>query len=287
MCQVLGVSRSGYYKWLSRPESEQKKRRKKLVKRIHHLFLDSRRLYGSPKITQQLRAEGICVSQKTVARLMKAHGMISRTVKKYKATTHSNHYLPVHENVLNQRFSAEKPNQVWVADITYVPTQEGWLYVASIMDLFSRKIVGWYADSRMTKELVLTALDRAYKQQKPKNAVLHHSDRGSQYASHEYQKRLVQYRMQPSMSRKGNCFDNACIESFHSILKKELVYLSRFSTRKQAEQNIFEYIEFFYNRKRIHSSIGYVSPAKYERTYLEQHGFAAYHSLFLCVYLLT
>ncbi len=216
MCQVMGVSRSGFYKWLNRPESEQKKRRKKLVKQIHHLFLDSRRLYGSPKITRQLKTKGICVSQKTVARIMREHELVSRTVKKYKATTNSRHSLPVHENTLNQRFSTEKPNQVWVADITYVPTQEGWVYVASVMDLYSRKIIGWHADNRMTKELVLTALDRAYKQQKPKNSVLHHSDRGSQYASHEYQKRLKQYGLEGSMSRKGNCYDNACIESFHS-----------------------------------------------------------------------
>lgn len=274
MCQVMEVSRSGYYKWLNRPESEGEKRRKKLVKQIHHLFLDSRRLYGSPKITHQLRDQGICVSQKTVARVMKVHGMASRTVKKYKATTNSEHSLPVYPNVLNRQFHAEKPNEKWVTDITYVPTGEGWLYVASVMDLFSRRIVGWHADNRMTKELVLTALDRAYHGQRPKGSVLHHSDRGSQYASHEYQKRLHQYGMEPSMSRKGNCYDNSCIESFHSILKRELVYLSRFSTRKQAKQEIFEYIEFFYNRKRIHSAIGYLSPYQYDM-YIQQERLAA------------
>lgn len=275
MCQVMKVSRSGYYKWLGRPESEREQRRKKLETRIRQLFLESRRLYGSPKIAALLRKEGIQISQKTVCRIMKENGLISRTVKKYKATTNSRHDLPVQENILNQEFRAEAPNQVWVADITYVPTQEGWLYVASLMDLYSRKIVGWHADSRMTKKLVLTALERAYQSQKPKGTILHHSDRGSQYASQMYQEKLEQYGMVSSMSRKGNCYDNACIESFHSLLKRELVYLTRFKTRKQANQSIFEYIEFFYNRKRIHSTIGYVAPIEYERMYYEQHDLAA------------
>jgi putative transposase len=228
MCQVLQVSRSGYYEWMDRPESSTKKHRKQLGQQISKLFLESRRLYGSPKITALLRREGVRVSQKTVARIMKTQGMISRTVKKYKATTNSKHSLPVQENTLNRQFYVETPNQAWVADITYVPTHEGWLYVASVMDLFSRKIVGWHADRQMTKELVLTALDCAYQRQQPSSIVLHHSDRGSQYASHAYQKRLQQYGMQASMSRKGNCYDNACIESFHSLLKRELVYLSTF-----------------------------------------------------------
>jgi putative transposase len=270
MCQVFEVSRSGYYEWCERPDSEQKKRRQELSTRIRYLFLESRRLYGSPKITHLLWREGICVSQKTVARLMKEGGMVSRTMRKYKATTQSKHALPVHPNTLNQQFSAQRPNQVWMSDITYVSTQEGWVYVASVMDLFSRKIVGWHADSRMTKELVLTAIDRAYQQQRPTGSVLHHSDRGSQYASHEYQERLNSYQMTTSMSRKGNCYDNACIESFHNLLKRECVYLSHFSSRKHAKQAIFEYIECFYNRKRIHSSIGYVSPVHYEQMYTQQ-----------------
>jgi putative transposase len=274
MCEVLKVSRSGYYEWINRPESLAKKRRKQLEQRIRRVFLESRRLYGSPKITALLHQEGIPVTQKTVARIMKEQGMISRTAKKYKATTNSKHCFPVHENILHRQFRVAKPNQAWVTDITYVPTHEGWLYVASVMDLFSRKIVGWHADSRMTKELVLTALDRAYQSQKPSCKVLHHSDRGSQYASHAYQKRLKKYNMQASMSRKGDCYDNACIESFHSLLKRELVYLSTFFTRKQAKQKIFEYIELFYNRKRIHSTLGYVSPLQFESKYYEQQGVA-------------
>lgn len=205
------------------------------------------------------------MSEKTVARLMKELGLKSRTVKKYKATTNSRHNLPVHENVLNQQFAAQRVNQVWMANITYVPTDEGWLYVASIMDLYTRKIVGWHADERMTKALVLKALDRAYRRQRPVGPVLHHSDRGSQYASHDYQERLRKYGMQTSMSRKGNCYDNACIESFHSLLKKELGYLEKFRTRQDAKNRIFEYIECCYNGKRIHSSIGYYTPNQYER----------------------
>lgn len=267
MCQVLKVPRSAYYRWLNRPDSERKRRRDTLKQRIQFWYDDSNGLYGSPKITQMLRQEGFDVSQKTVTRLMKELGLKSRTVKKYKATTNSRHSLPVHENTLNQQFQAAAPNQVWTADITYVPTDEGCLYVASIMDLYSRKIVGWHADQRMTKELVLTALDRAYRQQRPKGQVLHHSDRGSQYASQDYQARLIQYGMQGSMNRKGNCYDNACIESFHSVLKRELVYLTHFRTRDEAQQRLFEYIELFYNRKRIHSTIGYVSPHRFEQMY--------------------
>jgi transposase InsO family protein len=270
MCQVFQVYRSGYYKWIDRPESQREQRRNALKKRIQVLFFNSRRLYGGPKITRILQNEGFRVSQKTVSRLMNQQGLRSRTVNKYKATTNSKHSLPVHENTLNQQFHEDAPNQVWTADITYVPTQEGWLYVASILDSFSRKIVGWHADSRMTKELVLTALDKAYRQQKPQAQVLHHSDRGSQYASHEYQARLQQYDMKSSMSRKGNCYDNACIESFHSILKCELVYLSCFQTGSEARQHIYKYIEFFYNRKRIHSTLGFVSPSRYERMYYEK-----------------
>ncbi|GAX91121.1 transposase [Effusibacillus lacus] len=269
MCEVFGVSRSGYYAWLKRPKSERKNRKERLAKRIKQIFLESRRLYGSPKITQVLRSEGEKVSQKTVARIMKELGLRSRTVKKYKATTNSNHSLPVQENKLNQQFVAEAPNQVWMADITYIPTDEGWLYLASIMDLYTRKIVGWYADKQMTKALVLQALDRAYKQQRPAGNVLHHSDRGSQYASSEYQERLEQYGMNGSMSRKGNCYDNACIESFHSIIKRELIYLEKFKTREEAKKRIYEYIEFFYNRRRIHSSIGYLSPIEHERMYYQ------------------
>ena len=198
---------------------------------------------------------------------MKELGLKSRTVKKYKATTNSKHSLPIAANVLNRQFRPDAPNRAWVTDITYVATEEGWLYLASVMDLYSRKIIGFQMGDRMTKELVIQALDRAYHQQQPGDNVLHHSDRGSQYASHEYQARLKTYKMEGSMSRKGNCYDNACIESFHSVIKKELIYLEKFKTREQARKRIFEYITCFYNAQRIHSTIGYLTPNECERMY--------------------
>ncbi|MDP9727081.1 transposase InsO family protein [Alicyclobacillus tengchongensis] len=230
---MLEVSRSGYYAWRRRPESERTKRRKQITKRIHQIFVKSRRLYGSPKITQiLLREDGERVSQKMVAKMMRENELRSRTVRKYKATKYSNHNYPVHENVLKQTFVAERPSQVYMADITYIPTNEGWVYLASLEDLYSRKIVGWSAGARMTKELCIKALERAWERQRPTGSVLHHSDRGSPYASHDYQEKLQEYGMVGSMSRKGNCFDNACIESFHSIIKRELIYQEKFKTRE-------------------------------------------------------
>lgn len=270
MCSVLGVSRSGYYKWTHRKPSNMEKLRKKRMKRIQHHFYAYKKRYGSDKIAAKLREEGDVVSTKTVARLMKKMGLRSVTVKKYKATTNSKHNHPVYENVLNRGFNVLAPNKVWVTDITYIGTSQGWVYLASVMDLYSRKIVGWSLGERMTKELVLEAFDKACERQKPPPGLIHHSDRGSQYASNEYRERLTAYKMIGSMSRKGNCYDNACIESFHSILKKELVYQTKFKTRKQAYDAIYEYIEFDYNRIRIHSTIGYLTPHQYEKRYYEQ-----------------
>ncbi|WP_267901361.1 IS3 family transposase [Cohnella faecalis] len=269
MCSVFKVSRSGYYAWQKSYDKrlERRKRREDLEQKIRRIFLGSRRLYGSPKVTAALRTRGVVVSEKRVARLMQVMGLKSRTVKKYKATTNSKHNLPVHDNTLNRKFIPEAPNQAWVTDITYCPTNEGWLYLASVMDLYSRKIVGFHMSDRMTKDLVIKALDRAYAQRRPGAGLLHHSDRGSQYASHEYQKKMKQYKMEGSMSRKGNCYDNACIESFHSVLKKELIYLTKFRTREDAKKQIFEYITCFYNGERIHSTIGYLSPNSYERAF--------------------
>jgi putative transposase len=271
MCKVMNVSRSGYHKWVDRPESERAKRHKTLVSHVHTSFLESRGLYGSPKIAKDLERKGVSVCQKTVARIMKEEDLRSKTVKKYKATTNSKHSLPVHENKLNQEFQVEQPNKVWVADITYIPTREGWVYLASVMDLYSRKIVGWSVDKTMTKELTIKALERAYHRQQPAmGSVLHHSDRGSQYCSKEYQKQVKRYGINVSMSRKGNGYDNACIESFHSVLKKELIYLTKYKTREQAAKEIYEYIEVFYNSKRIHSANGYFSPLEYERMYFKR-----------------
>jgi transposase InsO family protein len=267
MCNVLNVSRSGYYKWKGRPESDRERQHKEWTEQVKEVYDQSRGLYGSPKIANKLRQQGVDISERTVTRIMKKQQWRSRTVKKYKATTNSKHSLPVYDNVLNQDFTASKPNEKWVTDMTYVPTGEGWLYLASVMDLYSRKIVGWHMSDRMTKELVLQALKQAHGRQQPDGEVLHHSDRGSQYASYDYQKQLQIYSMIGSMSRKGNCYDNACIESFHSIIKKELIYLNKYETRAEAEKSIFEYIEVFYNNERIHSSIGYCTPADFERQY--------------------
>lgn len=270
LCCVMGVSRSGYYKWLNKKPGPRAKRRKRLRIRIRYHFEGFKRRYGSPKITAKLREEGWIIAIKTVAMLMKEMGLVSCVVKKYKATTNSKHTLPVYENVLNREFKVAKPHQAWVADITYVPTSEGWVYLATLMELFSRKIVGWAMSERITKELTLAALKDAYTRENPGPGLIHHSDRGSQYASNEYRAQIEQYEMVGSMSRKGNCYDNACIESFHSVLKKELVYQTKFRTRKQAYKALNGYIELEYNRIRIHSTLGYKSPVSFEKLYYQQ-----------------
>ena len=270
MCAVLGVSRSGYYKWVAEHANENsyKKRRALLLARITWLFLDSKKRYGSPKITRLLRREGWKVSERLVSKLMRENGLRSCVCKKFRVTTtDSNHSHPVAPNVLNQNFIATAPDRIWVTDITYVPCREGRLYLASVLDLFTRKIVGWKLADRMTTDLVLAALDQAHTARKPPKGLIHHSDRGSQYASEPYRARLKKYHMKASMSRKGNCYDNAVIESFHSVLKKEFIYCTKFLTKAQAQQEVFEYIELFYNRKRIHSALEYLSPDRFEEHY--------------------
>ncbi|WLR52481.1 IS3 family transposase [Bacillus tianshenii] len=270
MCLVLGVSKSGFYAWRNRPKSEQKIRKEKLTSQIKQAHIQSGCVYGSPKVTRVLHNRGISVSQKTVSRIMSENDLRSKTVKKYKATTNSKHSFPVYPNLLNQQFQAEMPGEIWVADITYIWTKEGWLYLATVMDLFSRRIIGWQMDKRMTKELVITALRRALGKQKIQEGLIHHSGRGSQYASNEYQALLRGFGIRTSMSRKGNCYDNACIESFHSVLKKELIFHQNYRTREEAKKSIFTYIESFYNYKRIHSAINYQSPIAFEKQYYKQ-----------------
>lgn len=267
MCQVLDVSKSGYYHWRKREKSNQQLRREELTRQIKEVYINSRSIYGSPKITKKLNQKGINVSQKTVTQIMKAEGIRSKTVKKYKATTNSKHSLPIYPNLLNQKFQVDAPGKVWVGDITYIRTNEGWLYLATIMDLYLRRILGWHMSHRMTKELVIVALKRAIGRQKPTEGLIHHSDRGSQYASHEYQGILREHNMFTSMSRKGNCYDNACIESFHSIIKRELIHPKKYITRQQAVDEIIEYIESFYNYERIHSNNDFRSPLEKERAY--------------------
>ena len=260
MCKVLGVAKSGYYAWLNRPKSKQKQRKEKLTGQIKRVHLASRRNYGSPKITKQLHAEGISVSQKTVARIMKEEGIRSKTVKKYKATTNSKHHLPVYPNLVDQQFKVEQPGQVWVADITYIWTSEGWLYLATIMELFSRRIIGWAMGERMTKELVILALKRAIQTQPPSPGLIHHSDRGSQYASNEYQQILRDNKIITSMSRKGNCYDNSVMENFFGHLKSELLYLQEFDSIEHFKAELIDYIDY-YNNRRIKARLKGLPPA--------------------------
>lgn len=264
---MMEVSRSGYYAWIKRPESSRKIQDRELVKEIRKVHKISRGTYGSPRITRALKKKGIVCGKNRTARLMHDNGITGKTKRKYKATTNSKHNYPVAENLINQNFNIDRPNQIWAADITYIPTDEGWLYLAAIEDLFQRKIVGWAMNSTMTRQLTLDALRQAVKRYRPPAGLIHHSDRGSQYASHEYQQALRDYQFITSMSRKGNCYDNACMESFFGTLKLELIYGNRFKTRAEARQAVFEYIEVFYNRIRLHSSLGYMSPLEYEQAF--------------------
>jgi len=260
MCHNLNVSRSGYYAFVNRPESARSKWHKELICKIEKIYKDSNRIYGSPNITMALNREGIQVSIGTVARLMRKHGIKSKIRKKYKATTNSKHNLPVADNILNREFAAEKRNQKWVSDITYIWTDEGWLYLAAILDLFDKAIVGWSMDSRMTKQLVINALNESCIRRKPEAGGILHSDRGGQYCSEDYQKEIERWGFICSMSRKGNCWDNAPMEFFWGKLKMEWLNERRFKTRDEAKKAVFEYIELFYNRVRQHSKNGYIPP---------------------------
>jgi transposase InsO family protein len=255
---------SGYYAWQKRPESARIQENKRIVAEIKVIHRQSRETYGSPRIQVDLKEKGVSCSQKRVARLMRIHQIAAKRKRKFVVTTDSKHDLPVAENKLNQEFTATKANQKWVTDITYIWTKEGWLYLAVVLDLFSRKVVGWAMDDNMERGLVIRALQMALLARKPGKGLLHHSDRGSQYASNDYQTLLRDNSITCSMSRKGNCYDNAVMESFFATLKQELVYHRQYQTRKEAKQDIFEYIHVWYNRKRRHSALGYQSPEQYE-----------------------
>ncbi|MCT2536753.1 IS3 family transposase [Aquibacillus koreensis] len=268
MCKALEVSTSGYYKWQNHKPSEQELRKKEIQDRIAYHFYDSNKIYGSPKITKLLEKEKYTITERTVSLYMQELGLRSCVSKKFKViTTDSNHDYPVAPNKLNQNFAVSEPNKVWVADITYIPCREGKLYLATILDLCTREIVGWRLKENMDTQLVLDALKNAYEVRKPQKGLIHHSDRGTQYASKDYRNQLEQYKMDASMSRKGNCYDNACAESFFSLLKKELMQGRKFKTKEQAYNEIYRYIELFYNRKRIHGSIGYMSPFEFAQQF--------------------
>lgn len=263
LCALLNVSRSGYYTWLKRPNSRRSYENQALQDKIRVLHAASHGIYGAPKIHQDLIDDGIRCSKNRVARIMRKAGIRSRIKKKFKATTNSRHNLPVAPNLLNQEFGAPASDKVWVADITYIHTNEGWLYLAIVLDLFDRKVVGWSASQRMTGQLVNDALKMALGRRTPSDGLIHHSDRGSQYACGDYQKLLSQNGITCSMSRKGNCYDNAVAESFFHLLKTEWVNHHRYLSRSEAISSLFYYIEIFYNRKRRHSAIGYATPHQY------------------------
>jgi putative transposase len=274
LCHTLGVSRAGYYAWLARKASDAEVRRAELTEEVKAIHAEVKGRYGSPRIHAELVDRGHACSVNYVAQVMREAGIAARTKRKFRQTTDSNHELPTAENVLDRDFDPERPNESWCADVTYIPTREGWLYLAVVEDLFSRRIVGWSMDATMTSRLVVDALEMALagrlKGSSPSGLVAH-SDRGSQYASEHYQRRLSEERITCSMSRRGNCWDNAAMESFFASLKKELVHDEDYATREEAKASIFEYIEAFYNRVRRHSSLGYVAPDEYERAHNQTH----------------
>lgn len=266
LCKVMEVSRSGFYDFLHRFNNgtDGNPKEAALAARIHSIFREHKGKYGSRRILKQLNEEGYDIGRYKVRRIMKDLGLKAKISRRYKVTTDSRHSFPIAPNVLNRNFDVGEPNRVWTADITYVWTLEGWLYLAVIMDLFSRQIVGWAMDKRMKKQLTLDALAMAYFRRKPPQGLLHHSDRGSQYACHEYQKRLKQYHMIPSMSRKGDCWDNSPTERFFRSLKSERLSDCSFATRRSANLEVLDYISY-YNSIRLHSTLGYKSPFTYEK----------------------
>ena len=270
MCEALEVSASGYYAWTARPDSPTKQWRQELLGAIEQVHAEVKGRYGSPRLTAELKARGYECSENTVAKLMNAHGIRARSPKRFVRTTDSNHRLPVAENLLARDFEPEVPNQSWCADITYIPTGEGWLYLAVVEDLFSRMIVGWSMADSMESRLVVDALEMAIQRRRPEAGLLAHSDRGSQYASDHYQRALSAGGITCSMSEVGQCWDNAPMESFFGRLKCEIEPDGMFATRDQARAELFEYLEVFYNRVRRHSSLGFLSPAEYERTHKQK-----------------
>lgn len=270
MCAQLGVSRSGYYAWEGRSPAPRTRQSAELGDAVEAIYEQTKGRYGSPRIARELSAQGRCTSRKRVARLMRDKGLVARRRKRFRRTTDSNHRFPIAENLLARNFATPAPNQVWVTDLTYIWTREGWLYLSAILDLYSRAVVGWAMSDRIDTELCLTALAMAARTRRPPAGLVHHSDRGSQYASHEYRQALAHHGMICSMSRRGDCWDNAVAESFWGTLKNELADEMDFASRAEARRVIFEYIEGFYNLRRRHSAIEYRSPREHELLYSNQ-----------------
>jgi putative transposase len=264
MCRALSVSRGGYYDWKQRPISDRNQANQLLSIAIKRIFDDEKGRSGSPRITKRLQQEGKTVGRHRVASIMKINGWRAKAAKKYKATTNSNHSLPVAPNLLEQNFNADATDQKWVSDITYIWTDEGWLYLAVVLELYSRRVIGWAISERMTATLVCDALVMAlWRHQMPKGVIVH-SDRGSQYCSVAYQKLFKKHKLICSMSKKGDCYDNAAMESWNHSFKVEAIHGERFLTRSEAKEEVFDYIEVYYNRRRLHSKLGYVSPEAFE-----------------------
>lgn len=264
MCSALMVSPRGFYGWRRRPESPRRLEDRRLLGEIRASYERSDRVYGSPRVRKDLRELGHWCSTKRIARIMRLNGLIAVQRRRFKHTTQSSHAYPVQANQLLRDFTAKAPNRVWLADITYITTEEGWLYLAALMDLYSRRIVGWNTADRIDRFLTLTALEDALRSRRPQPGLVHHSDQGSQYASYEYQQRLLKAQVLSSMSRKGDCYDNAPMESFFSTLKRERVHRRRYWRRQEASDDLADYIERFYNRQRRHSQLGGLSPVQFE-----------------------
>jgi transposase InsO family protein len=265
MCKVLDVSRSGYYAWRGRRPSEREMANQELYRKIETVYDRNHGTYGSPRIYQELKTQGVTCSENRVARLMRLRGLRARQTKTYKTTTRRNEADQVAPNKLKRDFVAERPNEKWVTDITYIPTEEGWLYLAAVLDLYSRRVVGWAMSDRMTSDLTLDALSMAVNQREVGPGLIHHSDQGSQYTDGEYQQMLKDWGIQVSMNGVGTWYDNAPMESFFGTLKSEWVHHRTYRTRDEATTDLFYYIEAFYNRRRLHSALGYLSPETYEQ----------------------
>ena len=266
-CDALEVSPAGYYAWLRRPPSFQEQRREALLGQIQGIHDEAKQRYGSPRVHAALASRGVACSVNTVAKLMRDNDIRAKSARKFRCrTTDSSHAFPVAENVLGRQFDPAAANEAWVADITYIPTREGWLFLAVVEDLYSRKVVGWSMAATMESRLVVDALEMAVKRRLPDEGLIAHSDRGSQYASEHYQLLLGKHGITCSMSEVAQCWDNAPAESFFASLKKELTHHEDYQTREEARASIFEYIEVFYNNQRLHSSLGYVTPAAYEQS---------------------
>lgn len=269
ICRLLEVTRSGYYAWKNRPKSQRRIESETLLIEIRRLFIEHRQNYGSPRIWDALRKQGIFCSENRIARLMRINELVAVQRRKFKVTTDSNHDWPIWPNLLKRNFISVGPDRIWVTDITYIWTLQGWLYLAFVLDLYSRGVVGLAMSERISDELTQNALTQALLRREPPKGLIHHSDRGSQYASGDYQALIEKHKIIPSMSRKGDCWDNAVAESFLHTLKVELVNRYRFRTHEETRQAIFEYIEMYYNRKRTHSTLGYLSPFEFEKRSLQ------------------